>query len=74
MLDLTLSLLLLLKQNIRIFNGCEVLIENSVTRITVRHQGACRVMPNSYPSDGIFNLHRRTIIRKNDVKTSESSY
>ena len=39
-------------QIIRIFNGCEVLIENSVTRVTVRHQ--CRVMPNSYPSDGIF--------------------
>ena len=43
-------------------NGCEVLIENSVTRVTVRHHEACRVMPNSYPSDGIFNLHRRTIM------------
>ena len=39
-------------QIIRIFNGCEVLIENSVTRVTVRHQ--CWVMPNSYPSGGIF--------------------
>ena len=47
-------------KNIRIFNGCEVLIENSVT--TVRHHETCRVMPNSYPSDGIFNLHRRTIM------------
>ena len=35
---------------ISIFNGCEVLIENSVTRVTVR-----LVMLNSYPSDGIFN-------------------
>ena len=26
--------------NIRIFNGCEVLIENSVTRVTVRHHEA----------------------------------
>ena len=48
--------------NVRIFNGCEVLIGNSVTRVTVRHHKACRVMPNSYPSDGIFNLHRRTIM------------
>ena len=49
-------------KNIRIFNGCEVLIENSVTRVTVRHHEACRVMPNRYPSDGTFNLHRRTIM------------
>ena len=47
--------------HIRIFNGCEVLIENSVTRVTVRHPEACPVMPNSYPSDGNFNLHRGTI-------------
>ena len=47
---------------IRIFNGFEVLIENSVTRVTVRHHEACRVMPNSYPSDGSFNMHRRTIM------------
>ena len=33
---------------IRIFNSCEVLIENSVTRVIVWH--------------GIFNLHRRTIM------------
>ena len=31
-------------------------------RVTVRHHEACRVMPNSYPSDGIFNLHRRTVM------------
>ena len=30
------------------FNGCELQIENSVTRVTVRHHEACRVMPNSY--------------------------
>ena len=35
--------------HIRIFNGCEVQIESSVTRVTVRHHEACRVMPNSYP-------------------------
>ena len=35
--------------NIRIFNVCEVRIENSVTRATVRHHEACRVIPNSYP-------------------------
>ena len=34
----------------------------SSERITVRHHEACRVMPNSYPSDGIFNLYRRTIM------------
>ena len=28
-------------ENIRILNGREVLIENSVTRVTVRHQDAC---------------------------------
>ena len=49
-------------QSIRIFNGCEMLIENSVTRVTVWNQEACRVMPKSYPSEGIFNLHRRTIM------------
>ena len=39
-----------------------MLIENSVTRETVRLHRACRVMPNSYPSDGIFNLYWRTIM------------
>ena len=47
---------------IRILNSCEVLIENFVMRVTVRHHEACRVMLNSYPSDGIFNLHRRIIM------------
>ena len=37
-------------------------MENSVSMVTVRHQEASRVMPNSYPSDGIFNLHQRTIM------------
>ena len=36
-------------QNISIFNGCDVRIENSVTRVTVRHHEAVRVMRNSYP-------------------------
>ena len=50
-------------ENIRIFNGCEVLIEKIPSLgVTVRHHEACLVMPNSYPSDGIFNLHRRTIM------------
>ena len=29
-------------RNIRIFNGCEVRIENSVTMVTVLHHEACR--------------------------------
>ena len=33
---------------IRIFNGCELRIKNSVTTVTVQHRDACRVMPNSY--------------------------
>ena len=41
----------------RIHNGCEVQIENSVTRVTVRHHEASIVMSNSYPRDGIFNQH-----------------
>ena len=52
----------MLNQIIRIFNVCEVLVEYSVMRVTVRHHEACRVMPNSYPSDGICILHRRTIM------------
>ena len=51
----------LMIRTIGIFNCCEVPIENSVTRVTVRHHEAWRVMPNSYPSDGIFNLHLTTI-------------
>ena len=45
----------------RIHNGFSVYIENSVTRVTVRHHSASLVMPNSYPSDGIFNQHLTTI-------------
>ena len=40
---------------IRIYNGCEERIENSVTRVTIRHHEA-------FLSDGIFNSHRTTII------------
>ena len=36
-------------KTIRIFNGCEVMIENFVTKVTVWHHEACQVMPNSYP-------------------------
>ena len=35
-------------KNIRILNGSEVRIENSVTRVTVQHHEACWVMTNSY--------------------------
>ena len=55
---------------IRIFNGCELCIENSVTTVTVQHCKACREMPNSYPEwrdfqfapnnpYGFFFLHTR---------------
>ena len=49
-------------KTIRIFNRCELLIENSVMRVTVRHHEVRLMMPSSYPSDRIFNLHRRTIM------------
>ena len=46
-----------------------LILSNSVTQVTVSQhearlcqQGASLVMPNSYPSDGNFNLHRRTIM------------
>ena len=45
----TVSIFLKFSKNIRIFNGLEVRIENSVMRVTVQHRKACRVMPNSYP-------------------------
>ena len=45
-------------KNIRIFNGCEVQIENSVMRVTVWHHKAYRCIPR----DEIFNLHQTTII------------
>ena len=35
--------------SIRIFNVCEMRIENSATRVTARHREGCRVMSNSYP-------------------------
>ena len=35
-------------RNIRIFNGCEVQIENSILRVTFQHHKACRVLQNSY--------------------------
>ena len=46
---------------IRMFNGCELRIKNSVTTVTVQHREACRVMPNSY-RDGTFNLHQTTVM------------
>ena len=59
---------------IRFFNGYEVCIENSVTRVTVWHQGARRVIPNSYNilSDGTFNPHL-TAIMPGAVARSEAS-
>ena len=36
-------------RNIRIYIGCEVRIQNSVTRVTVMHHEVYRLMPNSYP-------------------------
>ena len=41
---------------IRMFNGCELRIENSVTTVTVQHREACRVMPNSYPERRVFQF------------------
>ena len=38
------------------FIRCKVWIEKSVRRVTDRHHEACRVMPNSDPSDG-FSIH-----------------
>ena len=45
----------------RIHNGSSVQIETSVTRVTVQHHSASLVMTNSYPRDGIFNQHLKTI-------------
>ena len=45
-------------KTIRIFNGREVRIENSVTRIAIRHHEASLVMLNSYPKYS----HQTTII------------
>ena len=41
----------------KIHNGCSVRIENSATRVTIRHYSASFVMPNSYPRDEMFNPH-----------------
>ena len=41
---------------VRIFNGCELRIENSVTMVTVQHRKACRVIPNSYPEGRDFQF------------------
>ena len=49
-------------ENIRIFNGCEVRIVNSVTRVTVRITRLAEWCRTVIPSDGIFNSHRTTII------------
>ena len=44
-----------------IHNGSLMQIENSVTRVTVRHHSASLVMPKYYPHDGIFNQYLTTI-------------
>ena len=41
---------------IRILNGREVRIENSVTRITFRHHEACGVMPNRLSRKSEFSI------------------
>ena len=46
----------------RIHIGSSVQIENSVTRVTIRHHSASLVISNSYPRDRIFNQHLTTII------------
>ena len=33
----------------RMFDGCEVQIENSIMRVIIWHQKICLVTPNSYP-------------------------
>ena len=42
----------------RIFNGCELRIENSVTTVTVsvQHREASRLMPNSNPEGRDFQF------------------
>ena len=49
------------KKKKRIHNGSSVQMENSGTRVTVRHHSVSLVIPNSYPRDGIFNQHLTTI-------------
>ena len=57
-------------------NGFSVQIENSSTRVTVRHHSASLGMPNSYPRDGIFNQHLTTIKDSDNLETllSNQSY
>ena len=43
-------------------NGCEVRIGNFVTRVTVRHHEACRLMPNSYPEWQYFHFAAKHIM------------
>ena len=38
-------------QNIRIFNSCDVLIENSITKVTVQHHEAREVSEFSIPTE-----------------------
>ena len=49
-------------KNLKWLWGADWKFRHEVTRVTVRHHEACKEMPNSYPSDRIFNLHRRTIM------------
>ena len=44
-------------QNIRLFNGCEVQIENSFTSVNVHHGDA----EHLFQSNWIFDLHQTTI-------------
>ena len=44
-------------KNIRIFNGCEVQIENSVTGATVQQQEVCQLMQNSFFGFSIYTEH-----------------
>ena len=45
----------------RIFNDREVGIEIPSLGTIVRHHAASFVLPNSYPHDGIFNMHLTAI-------------
>ena len=48
---------------LEIFNGCEVLIENSVSRVTVRHHDACRVISDSYAEWRNFQFAQNNLYR-----------
>ena len=51
-----------LVRDYRICNGCEVRIENFVTRVTVQYHEACRVMVNSYPKWQCFQFAAKSIM------------